>query len=477
MMRTAFITLAIGALGVAAPAAEGAGPCNDSVATAVPQPTATQMAAAGLGRIPAAPLERRVDLVAPAFANPTSVTNPLFPISGLHSVILNGKVDGRDFRTETTLLPDTRVIEWSPGQCVETLVSQYVAYLGGHIQEVALDLYAQADDGSVWYFGEDVFNYRHGVVQDTEGTWLAGKDGPAAMIMPAAPHVGDVNRAENIPGLVWEEVAVRATGRTVAGPLGPVAGAMIGRELHDDGTMSDKVFAPGYGEFFTREGSDVEALAVAVPTDALPGPPPAALRRLLREANASFRAASAGRWRRAGAHASAAVGAWRADRAGGVPRRLVAPTRRAVAALVRVVDGRRLRARDVAVDGRRRDRASAVPVDARRRVLARDAALDVVQAALDLELRYRAPAAVDRGRLDLWARRVQVDAEAGRRAAVKGDVAVLEWIRDRVAHTLDAVDRTRIDTRLVRLRANVSGARFAAATRSAADLRRLLAGG
>jgi hypothetical protein len=207
------------------------------------------------------------------------------------------------------------------------------------------------------------------------------------------------------------------------------------------------------------------------------GPPSAALRRLLREANASFRAASAGRWRRAGAHASAAVGAWRADRAGGVPRRLVAPTRRAVAALVRVVDGRRLRARDVAVDGRRRDRASAVPVDARRRVLARDAALDVVQAALDLELRYRAPAAVDRGRLDLWARRVQVDAEAGRRAAVKGDVAVLEWIRDRVAHTLDAVDRTRIDTRLVRLRANVSGARFAAATRSAADLRRLLAGG
>jgi hypothetical protein len=95
------------------------------------------------------------------------------------------------------------------------------------------------------------------------------------------------------------------------------------------------------------------------------GPPSAALRRLLREANASFRAASAGRWRRPCAHAS----------------------------------------------------------------------------------------------------------------AVKGDVAVLEWIRDRVAHTLDAVDRTRIDTRLVRLRANVSDARFAAATRSAADLRRLLAGG
>src|SRR5829696_7891364 len=87
-----------------------------------------------------------------------------------------------------------------------------------------------------------------------------------------------------------------------------------------------------------------------------------------------------------------------------------------------------------------------------------------------------APAAIDRARLDLWARRVQVDAAAGRRAAVKGDVAVLEWIRDRVAHTLDAVDRTSIDTRLVRLRANVGDARFAAAARGAAELRRLLAG-
>ena len=50
---------------------------------------------------------------------------------------------------------------------MRTLVSQYVAYLGGRIQEVALDFYAQADDGSVWYFGEDVYNYEKGAVADT----------------------------------------------------------------------------------------------------------------------------------------------------------------------------------------------------------------------------------------------------------------------------------------------------------------------
>jgi hypothetical protein len=80
-----------------------------------------------------------------------------------------------------------------------TRIHQYVAYLGGRILEVALDWYAQADDGSVWYFGEDVFNYLDGMVADTHGTWLACKDGPPGMIMPAIPSPGQVYRPENIP--------------------------------------------------------------------------------------------------------------------------------------------------------------------------------------------------------------------------------------------------------------------------------------
>jgi hypothetical protein len=41
-------------------------------------------------------------------------------------VLLAGQVDGQPFRTEVTLLPETRVIEWQ-GHPVEVLVSQYVA--------------------------------------------------------------------------------------------------------------------------------------------------------------------------------------------------------------------------------------------------------------------------------------------------------------------------------------------------------------
>ena len=410
-----------------------------STATPVPQPTAAQLAAAGMGGLPIAPDARRLDLVAPPFSNPTHVTNPLFPISDLHSVVLNGKVGGQGFRTETTLLPETRVMEWVPGQCVKTLVSQYTAYLDGRLDEVALDLYAQADDGSVWYFGEDVFNYSDGAIVDMADAWHAGKDGPAAMIMPAEPQVGAAFRPENFPGRVFEEVTVKQVGKTVDGPRGPVAGAIVGHELHSDGDTSDKVFAPGYGEFFTASNGELEALALAVPADAVPGPTPPALDRLLEGATAVFDGKGS-----AAAQTRRMRSAFRALEV--VPPRLAPPARKALAQLAR-----------------------AVRRHAPRRT--RQAALAVTQAALDIALRHRPPTDIDQARFDLWTRQLQLDAAARRRSAVNGDVYTLEWIRDRFAHTLDDVTRTRLNTRLLALREAAADGRQRAVSRAAVRLR------
>lgn len=79
-----------------------------------------------------APDSARVDLLVPTFSNPTQVTNPLFPVSRQQSVLMLGHVDGKPFRTEVTLLPFTRVVDWE-GQWVETLVSQYFAYVDDRI--------------------------------------------------------------------------------------------------------------------------------------------------------------------------------------------------------------------------------------------------------------------------------------------------------------------------------------------------------
>ncbi|MGH2488366.1 MAG: hypothetical protein ACRDFR_01935, partial [Candidatus Limnocylindria bacterium] len=256
--RTARVRAVIGLAGALL-----AGACAGS--STIPQPN--------VGDLPVAPQSARVDLAMPAFSNPTDVTNPLFPVSSQESILLVGTVDDEPFRTEVTLLPETRIIEWA-GRSVEVLVSQYVAYLDGRIHEVAYDFYAEADDGSVWYFGEDVFNFADGAISNTHGTWIAGRDGPAAMIMPADPQVGDVYRPENIPGLVFEEVTVKEVAQTLDGPIGPIEDGLVVTELHMDGATEDKTFAPGYGEFFTSDGVDTEALAMAIPADAVSAPVP-----------------------------------------------------------------------------------------------------------------------------------------------------------------------------------------------------------
>ncbi|MDQ5874737.1 MAG: hypothetical protein M3526_05085 [Actinomycetota bacterium] len=431
---------------VGAVATTAAGRGGSSSSTPIPQPSAAQLKAAELYDLPLAPKSARVDLTAQPFSNPTDVTNPLFPISELHSVLLNGKVDGKPFRTETTLLPDTRFIEWSDGQRVEVLVSQYTAYLDGRLEEVALDFYAQADDGSVWYLGEDVFNYNEqGYVADTGGTWLAGKEGPLAMIMPAAPTDGKAFRPENIPGLVFEEVTVKDSAKTVDGPQGPVTGAMVGTELHDDGSFSDKIFAPGYGEFYSAHEGDVEALALAVPTDALPGPPPRELKVLSAGAHDIFDLAADKRWGAASATAQKMAAAWKSFQASEVPPRLVGPTSRSLEVLI-------------------------AAVDARLPAKARGAAIHVGFAALDLQLRHRPPAGIDLARFDLWAHRVLVDAAANDLGAVTGDVATLEWIRDRFVHVLAPVEVTRIDQHLLDLRGAASDEDLPAAAAEAADL-------
>ena len=436
------------AIGLLVGGSEDGGPAASSGSTSISQPTAAQLAAAGLD-IPVAPKSVRVDLTLPRFSNPTKVTNPLFPISGQRSAILAGRVDDKPFKVEITLLPQTRIVEWR-GRQIETLTSQFVAYSDGRIREIALDLYAQADDGSVWYLGEDVFNYEDGVIADREGTWLAGKNGPPALIMPADPKVGQVYRPENIPGLAFEEVKVKTVGKTVNGPRGPVKGAMVGEELHQDGTREDKVFAPGYGEFYSAAEGDVEAMALAIPTDKLAGPSPAELETLSTGADDVFDQARTRDWKAASASVRRMTRAWKALQAGEMPPRIAADMSRVLEELVQAVAAR----------------------DAAR---ARHAAIDVAQTGLDLQLRHRPPAEIDRARFELWARQLVVDGTTGNEAGVRGDFATLEWVKDRFAHTLPAVEGVRVDTHLVELQTRVIDGDLRGAAAEAERLRDTLA--
>jgi hypothetical protein len=427
----------------ATPTGSAAGTSN---ASTIPQPPLGGLNQRTRQRL--APESQRVDLAVPTFTHPTDITNPLFPIGDLRSVVLVGNLHGRPWRAETTLLPDPVTVDWN-GQQIQALRSQFIAFLDGRIFEVAVDHYAQADDGSVWYLGEDAYTYTEGDVSDTEGTWLAGVNGPPAMIMPGDPQVGQVYRTENIPGVVFEQVTVKKVDQTVDGPTGAVHGAMVGQELHmDEKRLEDKVFAPGYGEFFSGGGRTYESTALAVPVDALSQPPPSELERLMTDSTAVVDAAGSDDWRSIMSSVHDIAGAWSALAAGDVPPGLATEMKGSFAAVQRSVRAR----------------------DSRETALR---AIDLARADLDLQLRYRSEAEVDTMRFDLWTRTLQVDAESRDQATVEGDVATLDWIRDRLALTGDQA--TRVDDELSVLAGEARSGELAAASEAAALLRETLA--
>ena len=349
----------------------------------------------------------RVDTGRPRFSHPTRISNPLFPITATKQMVALGEEGETRLRQETTLLDRTRTIRWN-GQDVEAIVSQFVAYGDDRIVETAIDYFAQADDGSVWYFGEDVSTYEAGAVKSHAGTWLAGKDGPPGMIMPAHPKVGDVYRPENIPGLVFEETTVKATGLTVAGPSGPIHNAIRVEEHPADGDVETKVYAPGYGEFDATVPASAEHVvsAIAVPTDAKRGNEPKALDSLSDSAREVFGRAGSDRWSKLRREVDALHGAWDQLTSAGVPTGLEAEMQRAVEAL------------DSA--GAAHDRAGLA-----------QAALDAEFAAMDIELQYTDRAEVDHDRIGSWKRQRQLHETAGDAAGVASDRVIVGAIKDR----------------------------------------------
>ena len=167
-------------------------------------------------------------------------------------------------------------------------------------------------------------------------------------------------------------------------------------------------------------------MALAVPTDALAGPAPGGLEALSGAAIELLHPAVAGDWKPAAAAERAVARAWHRYRRDDVPPRIAAEIDLAQEAR------RRHQRWGSSWGGHRGDRRG--PVDARP------------GAAIPAAGRDRPR------RFELWARQIVVDGAAGDVGSVNADVATLDWVRDRFAHTVDPADMTRIDAHLEVLR-------------------------
>ena len=175
----------------------------------------------------------------------TTIDNEFFPLSVATDLVLEGEDDGETIRVEITVPGD--IVEVAG---VDTLVMIETEYEDGELIEISRNFMAQAEDGTVCYFGEDVDEYEGGVVVSHGGEWRAGENGNLpGIMMPAAPQVGDVFYQEFAPGVAKDMSSVIAFGETIDVPAGVFDDTLTAEDCNpmENAETDEKVYVRGIG--------------------------------------------------------------------------------------------------------------------------------------------------------------------------------------------------------------------------------------
>jgi hypothetical protein len=179
------------------------------------------------------------------FSNPTSITNEFFPLAAGTELILEGEEDGKTIRLEITVDGTTETVSG-----VETLMMVETEYEDDEKIEVSYNYMAQADDGTVCYFGEDVDIYEDDVVVSHEGAWRAGVNGALpGIMMPADPQVGDVFYQEYAEDVAEDMGSVIAFGESVTVPAGTYTDTLTMEDCNplEDAETGEKIYVRNIG--------------------------------------------------------------------------------------------------------------------------------------------------------------------------------------------------------------------------------------
>ena len=329
---------------------------------------------------------------------------------------LLGHVDDEPFRTEVTLLPETGSSSGSASRSRSRSRSTSLSSAGAS-RRSPTTCTRRPTTGPSGTSARMSFDFRDGAIVVTEGTWLAGKDGPAAMIMPGDPQVGDVYRTENAPGFVFEEVTVKSVSQTLDGPLGPIEGGMLGlgapcgREHRGEDLRARLRGVLHVRGKATSRHSRSRYRRTRSPTSMPRGAHLDVGRRALR-----VRCAGSKNWKTASATVSTWLPPGRPTEAGDVPR------------LIEPVDGREPRALHEC--GRRPERRPILGTPRSRwRARASTSSSDTARWPRSISLGWTC------GRLNCWWTR-----PPGTTRAVAADAFAMDYVRDRIRTALDESD-------------------------------------
>jgi hypothetical protein len=152
--------------------------------------------------------------------------------------------DGKDTLT-VSILPDTMTIDG-----VKCGVLEEKETKNGKLAEISRNFFAtDPATNDVYYFGEDVDNYKDGKITDHESAWHAGEKGARfGLMIPGKPNAGDKFYQEIAPKVAMDRVEIVSTDATVKTPAGTFEHCVHLKETTPlEGDVSHKYYAPGIG--------------------------------------------------------------------------------------------------------------------------------------------------------------------------------------------------------------------------------------
>jgi hypothetical protein len=153
----------------------------------------------------------------------TKVDNEYFPMKPGTTFLYEGGTE----HSEMTVTNQTKNV-----MGVECVVVDHREWEGNMlIDERTYDWFAQDEQGTVWYFGENTKEYENGKVVSTKGSWEAGVDGAKpGIIMQADPKVGQSYYQEYYPGEAMDMARVISLEASARVPYGSFDEVMETRE-------------------------------------------------------------------------------------------------------------------------------------------------------------------------------------------------------------------------------------------------------
>ena len=195
----------------------------------------------------------------PIFSNPLTIDNTFFPFQPGGFKRYTGDDHGTKIESTDLYLTGTRTFRFNRRR-VECRILVEEDYENGILVERSFNYFAQADDGTVYYFGEVVDKYENSVIVRHDGSWLVGgatqrSDPPGTgnalspgLYMPGNPELGDIFKPEDLFPLVDESDEVVGVDLDVLVPLGKYDGAIRIQESSQLGPGTEyKWYAPGVG--------------------------------------------------------------------------------------------------------------------------------------------------------------------------------------------------------------------------------------